>query len=557
VTKEIFGRLKMKKGFMLAAILLILVALLVGCSPSTTTPTASTKQATSATPVAPKTTAPPIGTALPAVTTAAPTSTVQTGGVLKILVSGSSTNFGNPIQMNTPTDNMYGAPAMEGLVKIDPNGNLAPWLATSWTISADGKSMTFTLRQGVKFHDGTEFNAQAAKQSLEMSKAGEWPQFKTVASFEALDNYTLKMTFSESFDWSIVGAMGRVLTGWIFSPTYLQTHDKTVTAFHPVGTGPFRFVSYQKDTAIKYEKNPEYWDKGKPYLDAMEFDMMADVNSGVLSYKSGAASVLYNLPAKYVNDLQKSGSQIIKVPASAIDIYPDSAKATSPFSNQKVREALDYAIDKKAIADALGYGFYEPAYQPFPAGYWAAAPDLVGHPYNPAKAKQLLAEAGYANGFKTTLTLQTGAAQDAPVAIQANLKDVGIDCAIVNVTLPAFSALSTKGWDGLCMASTGMPLPGLDPGTMLKSHPISLGAVIVSVKREPEIEDLFLKSNMEPDNNKRKAMLQQISKLMIDKYAQLCYIYSAPVLSAAQPQVHNLDIGINPWPNYGSAWLSK
>ena len=498
-----------------------------------------------------------MGTAVPTSSTTAPTSGVQTGGILKILVNGSSTNFGNPIQMNTPTDNMYGAPAMEGLVKIDPSGNLAPWLATSWTIAPDGNSMTFNLRQGVKFQDGTDFNAQAAKQSLEISKGGEWPQFKTVASFEALDNYTLKMNFSQGFDWSIVGAMGRVLTGWIFSPTYLQNNDKTVTAFHPVGTGPFRFVSYQRDTVIKYEKNPNYWDKGKPYLDGMEFDMMADMNSGLLAYKSGAASVLYNMQAKNVSDLQKGGSQIIKVPASALDIYTDSAKSTSPFSNQKVREALDYAIDKKAIADALGYGYYEAAYQPFPSGYWASAPDLVGHPFNPAKAKQLLAEAGYGSGFKTQLTLQTGTPQDGPVAIQANLKDVGIDCAIVNVTLPAFSALSTKGWDGMCMATTGMPLPGLDPGTMLKSHPISLGAVIVSVKREPEVEDLFIKSNSEPDFNKRKAMLQQVSKLMIDKYAQLCYLYSAPVLSAAQPQAHDLDIGINPWPNYGAAWLSK
>jgi peptide/nickel transport system substrate-binding protein len=554
----------MKKGLLFTGILLLLAALLMGCSQASSSPTASkppvaTTQApaTTAATAEPKTAAPPIGTSVPTVSTAPPTSAVTTGGVLKILVNGSSTNFGNPIQMNTPTDNMYGAPAMEGLVKIDPSGNLAPWLATSWVIAPDGKSMTFTLRQGVKFHDGTDFNAQAAKQSLDISKAGEWPQFKPVTSFEALDNYTLRMNFSAGFDWSIVGAMGRVLTGWIFSPTYLQANDKTVTAFHPVGTGPYRFVSYQRDTVIKYEKNPNYWDKGKPYLDGMEFNMMADMNSGLMSYKSGAASILYNMAAKNVSDIQKSGSQIVKVPASALDIYTDSAKPNSPFANQKVREALDYAIDKKSIADALGYGYFEAAYQPFPSGYWASAPDLVGHPYNPAKAKQLLTEAGYATGFKTTLTLQTGAPQDAPVAIQANLKEVGIDCAIVNVTLPAFSALSTKGWDGMCMATTGMPLPGLDPGTMLKSHPLSLGAVIVSVKREPEVEDLFIKSNSEPDFDKRKAMLQQISKLMIDKYAQLCYIYAAPVLSAAQPNVHGVDIGINPWPNYGGTWLSK
>ena len=109
----------------------------------------------------------------------------------------------------------------------------------------------------------------------------------------------------------------------------------------------------------------------------------------------------------------------------------------------------------------------------------------------------------------------------------------------------------------MCMATTGMPLPGLDPGTMLKSHPISLGAVVVSTQRVPEVEDLFIKSNSEPDFNKRKPMLQQVSKLMIDKYAQYCYLYSAPVLSAAQPNVHDPDIGINPWPNYGATWLSK
>ena len=386
----------MRKFFFLIAVLLFLIPMLAGCSSPAPAPSITSQTPASAAPppaattaVAPKTTATPMGTAAPTVSTSAPTAAVQTGGILKILVNGSSTNFGNPIQMSAPSDNMYCAPAMEGLVKIDPAGNLAPWLATSWTITPDGKSMTFTLRQGVKFHDGTDFNAQAAKESLDMSKAGEYPQFKPVASFEALDNYTLKMTFSQSYDWSVVGAMGRILTGWIFSPTYLKAHDNAFTSTHPVGTGPFKFASFSKDVSIKYERNPDYWQKGKPYLDGMEFDMMADMNSGLLAYKSGAASILYNMQAKNVSDLQKAGSQIIKVPASALDIYTDSAKSTSPFSNQKVREALDYAIDKKAIADALGYGYYEAAYQPFPSGYWASAPDLVGHPFNSAKAKQL------------------------------------------------------------------------------------------------------------------------------------------------------------------------
>jgi peptide/nickel transport system substrate-binding protein len=534
----------MKKILVSVVMLLLITITVIGCGTPAAPATPSPAPAPSPAPVpAPK---------------PAPAPTPVSGGILKILYTGGATNFGDPSSMNTPTDNMYAGPAMEGLVRIDPAGNLAPWLATSWTIAPDGMSITFTLRQGVKFHDGTDFNADTAKASLDVSRAGAWPQFKPVKSIDVVDPYTVRLNFAKSFDWSVIGALGRLLTGWIFSPTALQSHDKIWLSTHPVGTGPFRFVSYSKDVSIKYEKNPDYWQKGKPYLDGLEFDMTADTDTALMAYKTGMAQVLYVVQPKDVEGLKSSGMQIISVPASAIPIDTDSANPDSPFANIKVRQALDYAINKKAIAQALGYGYYEAVNQPWPSTYYAYDPSVQGYPYDPAKAKQLLTETGYANGFKTQLTIQQGAPTNTAVAVQADLKAIGIDVEIQPVTLPMISSLfSSTGWKGMMMAQAGMPLPGLDPGTMLKSHPISFGFTTISSKRETDVDDLLTKANAETDIQKRITMIQQLSKLMIDKYAMYCYIYSPPGLTAAYPQVHDLDIGISPWANFGSTWLSK
>ncbi|MCR4393342.1 MAG: ABC transporter substrate-binding protein, partial [Dehalococcoidales bacterium] len=392
-------------------ILSIIILTLSACSqsPSATSPsTSNPPQVTQAseTPVFP--TAPSTPTATN------PVSQIKRGGLLKIIYTGGSvTNIGNPGLLVTPSDSIYNSPAVEMLIAPDDKGNLNPLLATSWDINSNQTppNIVFHLRKGVKFHDGTDFNAEAVKFNLDLARTGERStNLSSITSVEVIDDYTVRVNLT-AFDYTILTNLASSSVGWIVSPTAIQTHDKEWTTTHPVGTGPFRFVSYNRDVSVKYERFDGYWQAGKPYLDGVEFEIVADQMTGLLAFKSGEGQVLPVVQAKDADSLKQEGFTVIIAPASVVDLVPSSADPKSPLSDLRVRRAIDYAIDKKAIASSLGYGYYEPANQPFVSSVWAYNPEVVGYPYNPAKAKELLKEAGYPNGFKIPIWMVQGSSQ--------------------------------------------------------------------------------------------------------------------------------------------------
>ncbi len=313
-------------------------------------------------------------------------------------------------------------PAIEGLVYADCKGNISPKLATAWQVASDKKSITITLRQGVKFHDGTDFNAQVVQWAMEnYINAKREPLW---ASVDVIDNYTIRLNLTH---WENT-ALESLRADIYVSPTAYQKNGLDWMRNNVVGTGPFTLVSYQPNVSMVFKKFPDYWHKGLPYLDRIEEHYIADktVMTAAFEGNQGDAMRMGNL--QDVAQLRDQGMQVITALTTGAAqtpevLMPDSSNPDSPFANIKVREAVEYAIDKASIC----------------------------------KAKELLSEAGYANGFSCTLIPQPGLIdQDSAMAVANCLQAIGIKVQVQNTDMGQFTNYTEQGWhNALLMEGIG------------------------------------------------------------------------------------------------------
>jgi peptide/nickel transport system substrate-binding protein len=458
----------MKKLLVPLVILLVCVFVITGCGsnatttsqPAATTPGKTTTTAATTTAAASK----PVTTAATTVATTAAATTpktttapvnVKTGGTLRFI---SSQPPGTPIgwmQETAGASTITMQICLDTLLHEQLDGTLVPNLAESYEVDPKEPSATFHLQKGVKFSDGSDFNAQTVKWDLETTgkggpNAGQAAFWK---SFEVIDDYTLKVVFSS---WQ-----NRLIRGFADASTYLyskEAYDKNGLdwiRWHMVGPGPFKQTDFQRDVVTKAVKNEYYWEKGKPYLDGVNILYVLDEMTREALFKSGGGDVLdINGNGRIANELKDAGYNILYKAGSPTVLIPDSANADSPWSNLKVRQAMEYAIDRESISKAFGYGYSKAAYQlPSPATTTYDA-NFEGRKYDVAKAKQLMTEAGYTNGFKTTIYIQSGGNTDTPVAIQAYLAKIGITASLEYQDLAKFTATSTGTWkNGLIMTA--------------------------------------------------------------------------------------------------------
>jgi peptide/nickel transport system substrate-binding protein len=553
-----------KKIFIPLVILLLGSLLMIGCnSPSPTSPAtiAPAPAKTSAAP-APSSAAPPAvttsapSTPAPAGPVAAKPGTPKYGGTLKILAVGSAVNLGVPWQPRAISDVLMRLPCVETLMRVDDLGLPAPSLFASWQIAPDLKSITFKIRPGVKFHDGTDLNADAVKYNLDLEKkTGIVASMVSVTSVDVVDPLTVRFNLSQ-FDASILNG----LTGAsIASPTSIQKLGETASVFNPVGTGPFKFASFQNSVSLKYTKNNDYYMQGKPYLDGIEFLYVADANTALMAYKGGQAQYLFSATPKDASELQKAGATVDGSLSSAMGVAFDSVNSNSPFANIKVRQAVCYAIDNAAIAKNLGYGFMQPATQQFAPGTAAFNPNVKGYPYNPQKAKDLLKEAGYPNGFQTAFIVSAVTNKDWGGAIQGYLKDVGINCEIQAVQPAAYTNFIRQGWKNSLLSFTPPNSLAMDPGVSMRSFLSIDGGQYVSIAYPQEYLAKLNQANAEPDNQKRAAILQELAKIIVDDNCMVGYHYIGAIVGARTPEVQGAKL-LNPhfqqWNPY-DAWLDK
>jgi peptide/nickel transport system substrate-binding protein len=405
----------------------------------------------------------------------------------------------------------WASPALDRLVKVDLTGKIVPQLAVSWTPSDDGKSIIIGLRKGVKFHDGSDFNAAVCKWNLDMQIAAK----KTVewTSIDVVDDYTIRINVGQ-YQNTMLYTLANGLTQQI-SKAYVDKNGIQAAEWHPVGTGPFIFDSYEKDAKMTFKRNPNYWDTGKPYLDGVEIIVIADSTVRKLAFEKGDIQRLAVSGLDAV-ELQKAGYEMITEPGGTYALVPDSNTAASPWANINVRLAASYALNRESLAKALGYGFYSPAYQLYPGFSQTAIPGLIKQSHDVAKAKDLLKQAGYPSGFKSVMHPFMVIPTDYSSAVINQLSDAGISVDLDKVTAAKYTELRYNGWDGL------MNHAFANYANFVSSNDYFLGTQFPSFKRPAGLKEGYdaAASTKEVDPK----LVQAIMQIIYDNVMVIPYI---------------------------------
>jgi peptide/nickel transport system substrate-binding protein len=523
--------------FIILSLILISGLIFSGCSGSTTTTTQALTTSPAKT-TAQTTTSIPAKTTIGATTTAASTAPQPVvGGTLRILYAASPRNLGDPGTTGTSGRTLIAEP----LTLIDSKGDLIPWLVTSWDLNPDTKTMTFKLRQGVKFHDGTDFNAEAVKWNWEQAISyGRISGGTDLKSIDVLDPYTVRLSFNL---YSVMYIFSFTHTCPIFSPTAVKTNGKDWAKTHAVGTGPFKQADFKADSYLKLVRNDNYWGT-RPYLDGMTYTYISDATVAGLMMRNKDADMWIEAPVMETMTLKDEGYQVIQRRAALYFMGWDSANAGSIFANKKVREALEYSLDRNAIAAVRGFGgAYEAIYQFATPGDKGYNPDITARNYDPQKAKQLLSEAGYPSGFKTKLICANDQTTlDTCTLLQSYFRAINVNVTLDQAdTARRMSMVGTggTGWtDALTWGNTGVNA-GLDyvRWTLCNTFNPAPKSWYISIKRSPEFISVYNQTVNAPTLEKAEAGAKLMVKQMFDD-AMALPVWDSPFTVVAQKYVH-------------------
>jgi len=389
----------------------------------------------------------------------------------------------------------FNVPWSENLLNFTQAGEFEPWLAKNWVVDTEAHTITFELNEGVYFSDGSEFTAEVVAWNIDRwTEDGKNNEDITYA--EAIDKYTVVVHYD---NWQNV--LLQTFASHSYSMISMENYVKNGREYarqHPVGTGPFVLSEWKPGESIKFVRNENYWQEGKPYLDGVEYYEITDVmtqnaamestgEDGIDLYQSMDAEQCWTLISRGVpfdySNIRASGT---------FTIAPNSVDPDSPFYDLRVRQALAYAVDREAICEATGFGFTKPAYQLTAEGFSGHLPD--DNPYlvscDPEKAKALLAEAGYPDGFETTLYADSRAKNDV-VILQSQLEQVGIRCKLQFPESGAMTDLYNNGWDGLMVLNFGQ-ITNTGISYFIWYHPDITS--YVSAMRPPEYKEMYLEA---------------------------------------------------------------
>jgi peptide/nickel transport system substrate-binding protein len=306
-----------------------------------------------------------------------------------------------------------------------PEWKVVPELATSWDVQDGGRTWVFHLAQGVKFHDGTDFDAAAAKWNFDRildPGVPSWvrPYYTAIDRVEAVDTYTLRVHMKEPF-----GSLDKALAGYfqgipMASPKSFETYGKDFVQ-HPTGTGPFILKEWSPGERVVLEKNPQYFKPGLPYLDKLEVRIMKDPLTASTALRAGEVDLITRVPIQQVLVLEESpGVRLVTGPSMAPTVALLNLRV-KPFDDVRARRAVGgYGLDREEIAKVVFHGRVQPLVSVLPPG----VPDAINlnemYPYNPEKAKQLLKELGYDEKNPLRFAILVGN-QDATLADMAAL----------------------------------------------------------------------------------------------------------------------------------------
>ncbi len=479
--------------------------------------------------------------------------TPQVGGILKIVTPNGPAVIGYFKEMG-PADLTAAFPAIEALMDYTSRRELKPFLAESVDINEKNPMITFHLRKGIKFHDGSDFNADAVAYNFSWLKETKRLQYgEKVKSIDIVDPYTVRLRLTEYNNMLIHGL------GWVFmwSKTALTTKSPDYLRGNPVGTGPFKLVEWRRDDHIKWERNKDYWQKGRPYLDGIEIRYVPDSVTASEMMQTKQVDMWTNCPVKDQADLEKKGLvRNFGYAGLPPFIFLNTTDPNKPTGKLKVREAMEYALDKPAMAKALGFGYATPLKMSAPDGEWGYDPAYKGRPYDPQKAKQLLVEAGYPNSLKLKLMTLQGP-QDVSTAIKSYMDQAGFNVDIDVADPGRFfgSWFGPSGFEDMLLGFTGLDPTYLVTFQRWFSHDPATN--ITSFKRSPELLALSRESITYTKEADQKAVTKRLVRMLADE-ADVIPIFNIPAAYMTQPYVHcsYLKEGLIRWRTFDD-WMEK
>jgi len=403
----------------------------------------------------------------------------QTPKTLVIAIGADQTGL-DPQTVENNESGFVMSTIFDSIVNYKPgSSDVGPGLAESWTISPDGKVYTFHIRHGVTFHDGTPMNARTVAQDVDRAINPSNPCYVlarkdvdtyddftfgtakdgTVAKMDVLDDYTLRFTLPQP-NAPFITSLAMIWQG-IMSPAATKQYNCDAGQ-HPVGTGPFKFVEAVRNDHITLDANPAYWG-GKPKVDRIIFQIVPESATRMLQLERNQAQILADVPpSDYSRVTGNKDLKLYTAPGLTI-LGVAMSNDLGPFKDVRVRQAMNYAVDKDAINKGL-YGGATTASQGMPPVLWGYNKSVEPYPYDVAKAKQLLTEAGFASGFSTEMIVYANPRGYNPIggaklgeAVQGYLAKVGVNVKITQYEWGAYldhyrhtpwEGFAISGWSG-------------------------------------------------------------------------------------------------------------
>ncbi|WP_370876082.1 glutathione ABC transporter substrate-binding protein [Evansella vedderi] len=319
---------------------------------------------------------------------------------------------------------------LEGLID-ERDGEIVPVLAEDFEVNDDATEFTFYLREGVVFHDGQPFNAEAVKanferitgdQSLRLYSRG----FNDITDIDVIDEYTIKITLSQSNS----SMLTKIVPARMISPKALKEEDLTR---NPVGTGPYKFVEWVPGDHLTVELNENYWNQGQAKVQKITYRPVPENGARVAMLKTGEADFIFPVPTQNLAELEEDENIIVETNQSTIARYVSLNTMKEPFNDVRVRQALNYAIDKDAFINVVMAGFATPLDSVLPSTIFNYQQQEL-YQYNIERAKELLAEAGYENGFTAEIWGNTNSDTVRGMQfIQQQLSQIGVELEVLSM----------------------------------------------------------------------------------------------------------------------------
>lgn len=443
----------------------------------------------------------------------------------------------------------------DGLVGYDENLALKPALAESWQRS-DSRTYVFKLRKGVKFHDGTDFDAAAVKWNVERildpATKARVRDLDVIEAVEVVDSHTVRLRLKTPT--GLLPAFLAERGGLMVSPSAAKRLGPDFGR-SPVGTGPYKFVEWMTDDHITLDRFDPYWDKAAAHLDRVIYRIIPDESVLVINLRGGQVDYVADVPPKDLAGLKRETGLTVQQRPGLGFYWINLNSGVAPFNSKAVRQALTLAVDRPAMLRSLYFGAGVPAAGPIAPSSWAFDAGLKAPPRDLARAKQKLTEGGVPNGFTFKLLVgSTPMYRTNATAVQAQLAEIGVNAELeITETVKVLQQVVARTYQASSTIWIGL---NADPDFVL--HPLyhSQGLFNKDRYRNPKVDELVDRARTLDQQDERRRLYQEAAAVIVDDAADL-WLYHPDVTAAMSKKVRGVPLSADGRVRLRGAWLEK